>query len=148
MYTRMIPPHGVMDRREAGPQCLREEVRFLRTLTWPLVQVVRQLKSLTGIQLWPERRRKVLALRVLGMQKTFHGVSERPRWPSPDSTYDVLCRVLRTSSVEPLEQYSRRVGLRIRIPSEQISSAYLRMSPSSRESLARWLRQLHTGAME
>ena len=79
----ILPPASLEDRRPRGPQHWPEEPRTIRKLTHSLVEITRQMARLSGIELWPARKRKVFVLRDLHKSGSQYGVALRPRWPRP-----------------------------------------------------------------
>ena len=81
--TGVVPPLSLEKAQllQTAPRSFLEPV-CLRSLTQNLVAAVRQMERLCGFPIWPRRRRKCFALRVLGRNDACHGVAPASEIPA------------------------------------------------------------------
>ena len=146
VVSGVLPPIGLAEERRGGHHAWPELPRTIRNMTHALVDVVRQLSRLSGVDLWPDRRRKVFALRSIQQYESSSGIQQRPAWLLQEDTFTVLKKVVSTRATAPLENYCRKAAARAYQPADTLVQSYFSMSSSQRNTLGRWLKRLHQRA--
>ena len=140
--TGILPPKTLDKAKRMEPRDFPECPRTVRQLTYTLMEATRQLSRLSGVALWPKRRRKVYSLRRIHQYQPYYGVSARPHWPEAKLTYTVLRQVLAKQSVGPLEDFSRRHCRPLDAAGRDLVARHCAFSSAWREQHAQWLRPL------
>ena len=104
--TGVSPPTGLTMAHECST-CPRSfpYPESLSSLTQTLITAVRQVERLFGRPIWPPKRKKCFGLRSMGEQRAHQGVCMLAMFPQVDQTAELLNKVLKASSVLPLQAF-------------------------------------------
>ena len=106
-----------------------------------LLDAARQLQTLSGRRLLPDRRHKVFSLASLGRTEPQRGVLLKPKWREPRRLVNDLAEVLASSSSDHLALVARRYEGPVFLPNARIVESWGTMSKTHRDRLGRWCRR-------
>ena len=145
--TGVCPPLAITDSGGGhilvDPTTIRGSLMpgTLRLWTQHLLDAARQLQTLSGRRLLPDKRHKVFSLIPLGRSDPQRGVRVKPMWRDPQRLVNDLTEVLSSGSSESLVLLARRYEGPVFLPGAQLVEAWSKMPKLHREQLARWCRR-------
>ena len=139
--TAVMPPAGQEDLFPLQSPDHMERPRAFRQLSLSFVDCTRQLERLSGATWLPSRNVKCTSLRAIGQVHPRIGVQGRPTFAQPERTFQVLQRLVDTSSVDVLLPCAQEYAEGMKA-AEPVIIGYRALTRAQRVSLARWLRRL------
>ena len=145
--TGVCPPLAIVDsgggQGPADPRTTQGSMvpGTLRLMCQHLLDAARQLQSLSGQKLLPDRRHKVYSLVPLGRAEPQRGVRLKPRWREPLRLARDLNDVVKCGSAEALLSVAMNYEGPVFSPGEKLKASWAGLAKRHRDQLARWVRR-------